>query len=154
MPPTVVKLVAVLLLVVQGLIASAPGRVLCIPLQDCGTHQSGASTSCDHCDSAGCDNQQADQGGSSHQHGPFHAALHPEDECGCHVHVPVPGDQQVASNQKTGSPEFRALFVPLVVAVVLTWDVDPPAAVKVLFPPPDFSASDQVRALKATRLLI
>jgi hypothetical protein len=42
----------------------------------------------------------------------------------------------------------------MVVAIVLAWDFDPPLSVAPHFQPPDFSASDQVLALKTTRLRI
>lgn len=157
MPHALVKLVAMLLLTVQGAIGMAGGQVLCIPIRNCDTHHQADSRPCGHCEPAAvCADVAADDGCSSHdhEHGPFNAALHPNDDCGCHVHVPVPEEEQVPSGPRSESAEFRTLFVPLVIAVVLNWDCEPPCAVAARFHPPDFSASDQVRALKSTRLLI
>lgn len=154
MPPAIIKLVAMLLLVVQGLIALAPGRVLCIPVRDCGTHQSEVGAACDHCashtrlDASSC----SDDPGTDH--GSFPAAFHPEDECGCHLHVPVPGSEQVPNNAKNDGPDLRTLIVPLVVAIIWVHDANPPLAASPHFRPPDFSVSDQVLSLKSTRLLI
>lgn len=151
MPPAIVKLVAVLLLVVQGVMASGPGRVLCIPLGDCGSHDTAVADSCRHCDvhmgrDSGCLES------SGHERGPYSVAFHPPDECGCHLHVPLPDNKQVPS--KGDSPDLRAFVVPLLVAVVMAWDFEPPLAAPARVPPPDFSVSDQVLGLKTTRLLI
>ncbi|MBX3384622.1 MAG: hypothetical protein KF864_14050 [Phycisphaeraceae bacterium] len=155
MPAAAIKLVAMLLLVVQGAIALAPGRVLCIPVRDCGTHEPEVLAACNHCDSHGSSNVVDGSGGPGQQHGPFITAFHPVDECGCHLHVPVPSDQQVPNNPKGDNPDLRTFFVPMmVVAIVLKWELNPPLAVGAHFHPPNFSASDQVLALKTTRLLI
>lgn len=154
MPPAIVKLVAILLLVVQGVIALAPGRVLCIPIRDCGKHESEVLAACDHCESHGSSAVGGGKGGSGQEHGPFSTVFHPQDECGCHLHVPVPDDEQVPSNPKGDGPDSRTFFIHFVVAVVLAWDFDPPVAVAARVQPPDFSTSDQVLALKTTRLLI
>ncbi|MBX3392764.1 MAG: hypothetical protein KF787_08960 [Phycisphaeraceae bacterium] len=154
MPPALFKLVAMLLLVMQGAIAVAPGRVLCIPVKDCGTYEQDAVATCSHRDREVCPASVG--GGSRHNHErePFNIALHPNDECGCHVHVPVPGNEQVPSNFRSDTHDLRVFFVPLTVALVLNWDCDPPPARVAHSRPPDFSASGQVLALKATRLLI
>jgi len=154
MPPAIVKLVAMLLLVVQGAIALAPGRVLCIPVRDCGTHESAVRTSCDHCDSHGRLDVSGRSGGLAPEQGPFNTVFHPNDECGCHLHVPVPGNEQVPSNPKSGEPDLRTLIVPLFVAIIWVYDWNPPLAAASHFRPPDFSVSDQVLSLKTTRLLI
>lgn len=154
MHPALVKLVTILLLVVQGLVASAPGRVLCIPLEDCESHDQGLTTPCGHCDTAACHTTEFGQDESGYDHGVFLAANHPEDECGCHVHVPVPGDQQVPGPAKPDGSEFKSILVPLVLAIFANWEIEPPVATSVRLHPPDFSVSDQVLALKSTRLLI
>ncbi len=154
MHPVLVRLVAVFLLLMQGLNASAPGQVVCIPIQDCGRHDQGESATCGHCDHAGCDDRRIGREGTSHDHGPFNAAIHSDDECGCHVHVPIPGGQQVPRTPASGGPDIKTILVPQVLAIVHGWGCEPPAAVSVRFQPPDFSASDQVRALRTTRLLI
>ncbi|MFN9132666.1 MAG: hypothetical protein ACK5XO_08290, partial [Phycisphaerales bacterium] len=154
MSPALVKLVAMLLLVVQGAIASAPGRVLCIPVGDCGTHESETAEVCSHCDTQCMAHAGSGVGAPGHDEGPYSTAFHPDDECGCHLHVPVPGDEQVPSNPKGEGPDSRTFLLPLAIAVVMAWDFDPPVAVPPRVQPPDFSASDQVLGLKTTRLLI
>lgn len=153
MHPSLVKLVAMLLLFVQGAITTAPGQVLCIPIRDCDTHEHEAEVACDHCDTTACAQIGEEPGGVDQKQRLFPAAVHPNDDCGCHLHVPVPGDEQVPSSPRGENPDLRMFFVPLVV-LVLNWDCEPPPAVIAHFHPPDFSVSDQVLALKATRLLI
>ncbi|MGQ0629156.1 MAG: hypothetical protein ACT4PL_13785 [Phycisphaerales bacterium] len=46
------------------------------------------------------------------------------------------------------------LVVPLLIAIAVAWDLEPPLAIPALVQPPDFSVSDQVLGLKTTRLLI
>lgn len=154
MSPALVKLVAILLLLVQGAIASAPGRVLCIPIQDCGTHESKLAEACSRCDMHGIVDAGSGVGTSGHDDGPLSTAFQPDDECGCYLHVPVPDDEQVRSNPKGDGQDLRTFIVPLVIAVVMGWDFDPPIAVPPRVQPPDFSDSDQVLGLKTTRLLI
>ncbi len=154
MHPAVIKLVSILLLVVQGLGASAPGRVLCIPLKDCPTHDQRLATGCGHCDTPACHPAELDQDEPQRGHGPFPAAIHSEDECDCHVHVPIPGDQQIAGSAKSDGTEFKSNLVPLVLAIVSQWEIESPVATVVRLHPPDFSVSDQFLALKSTRLLL
>lgn len=154
MHPALVKLVAMLLLVVQGAVALAPGRVLCVQIRDCGTHEVVDSNPCNHCDLSTSWDSGDPEARTGHEQGPISTAVHPADDCGCHVHVPVPGEQQVPSTSKSDGSEFKSVLLPLVLAVVACWEFFPPQAVNARFQPPDFSASDQVRALKTTRLLI
>jgi hypothetical protein len=154
MPAAVVKLVAMLLLFVQGLVAFAPGQVLCIPVQDCGTHEQGGPASCGHCDTDWLDGASGEDDCKDHDHGPFTPVTHPDEECGCHLHLPVPDNEQPPSSSRGDTFELRSVLVPLWVAFVLTWDLEPVLVVVERFKPPDFSVSDQVLALKSTRLLI
>jgi hypothetical protein len=154
MPPALVKLVAVFLLFVQGWLAIAPGQVLCIPLQDCGTHEHGSPAACGHCDSDGRDVKVGADQCNDHECGLFIAAMHPDDECGCHLHVPLPKTEQMPSNPRGDNSDLRHAVVPLLVAFVLTRNCEPAPVVVERFKPPDFDVSDQVLALKATRLLI
>jgi len=151
MPLSLVKLVAVLLLVVQGVMASGPGRVMCIPLGDCGSHDTAVADSCRHCDA----HESRDSGcleSSRHEDGPHSPLFHPPDECGCHLHVPVPDGQQVPS--KGDSQDLRLPVVPLLISIEAAWDLVPPLAIPALVQPPDFSVAAQVLGLKTTRLLI
>lgn len=154
MPAAVVKLVAMLLLFVQGLVAFAPGQVLCIPVQDCGTHEQGGSASCGHCDTDWLDGVGGEDDCKDHDHGPFAPVTHPDEECGCHLHLPVPDNEQPPSNSRGDNFELRSVSVPLVIAFILTWELEPVLVVVERFKTPDFSVSDQVLALKSTRLLI
>lgn len=154
MSPALAKLVSLLLLIVQGVIASSPGRVLCIPLGDCGQHHESASSGCGHCGPIERCSDVGQGGRQDHEHGPFDATLHSDDECGCHIHFPVPAKEQLPSNPKDDTRDLRSVFMPLVVAITLVWDFKPPLFAEVCIRPPDFNVSDQVRGLKATRLLI
>lgn len=157
MPTPLVKLVALILLMTQGLVAFAPGKVLCIPLFDCDTHEARAlSVVCDHGEIASCHAVAVARAScQDHEPGPFTLARHHHDECGCHVHLPVPGGSGALPTLKRGdSPDLQLIAIPLLMAVVLDWDLVPPPAPCVALWPPDFSVSDQVLSLKATRLLI
>lgn len=158
MTSPVINLVAAFLLVAQGLVGMAPGRVLCLPIADCGAHDSSESAGCGHdhddCGSDhGCGSNSDDRAG--HGHGPMEIAFHPHEECGCHVHVPVPGDDRTPTNpQPRGDyKELRALSGASHV-LTIAWDFTPAARPSWRFCPPDLTATDQVRALKSTRLLI
>jgi hypothetical protein len=153
MPPALVKLVALLLLVVQGAIASASGRVVCIPLLDCGQHHE-STHECHHGGSDECAAEIKPVGCHDHEHGPFDRASPPGDGCSCHVHVPVPDQKQLPGNSRGDSQDPRSFIVPLVAAIIAARDFEPRRTVGVCLRPPDFSTSDQVRGLKATRLLI
>lgn len=154
MSHALVKLVAMLLLFAQGLVAIAPGRVVCIPVQDCGTHEQDGHALCGHCDPLQCNDGIVADACDEHSHGPFSSVAHPDDECGCHVHVLVPDAEQLPGNPRGDNSDLRHAIVPLLFAVVLAWDSEPAFEVVERFKPPDVSVSDQVLALKATRLLI
>lgn len=152
MSTAIVKLVAVLMLVVQGAVALVPGRVLCIPIQHCGTHEHGGS------DCGGgwhaCVDSHASRHCHGHQHGPLTPVAHPAEDCGCHVHLPAPGEQQMPASPRGDAQDARVAVLPPIIAFALSSDSDALGAVAARLHPPDFSASSQVRALKATRLLI
>jgi len=80
--------------------------------------------------------------------------MHSEDECACHLHIQVPQNERVPSQPRGDNAEFRLAMVPLFVSVVLALDFEFPLMPVARLKPPDFSVSDQVLALKATRLLI
>jgi hypothetical protein len=154
---------AFILLVVQAAVALVPGRVLCIPLRDCGVHMSQETEACKRNDAHSCgdgsqshhvDLHHADTHHAHHDHESLDAALHREDDCGCHVHVPTPDDQHLPGKTKPDSGVWRSVMVwpPLVTDVTLGFVLSTPS---VLRPSPtEHVASDRVRALKATRLLI
>jgi len=148
------KLVAILLLFVQSLVVFAPGQVLCIPLRDCGTHEQPSHTACGHFVPDGFNVDQIDDSCLDHEHGPCDWAIHPDDKCGCHLHVALPDSEQLPSNSRGDNAELRSLLVPVLVAIVLTRDLEPEVVVVERFSPPDFSVADQVLGLRATRLLI
>lgn len=154
MPPALIKLVAMLLLIAQGVIALASGRVLCIPVQYCDTRETDVPLVCGSCCSDGCFVAGDSHGGLEPERGLFVTTLHPDDECGCHLHVPVPSDDRAPSNPKSDNSDLRALFFPLTFALVMAWVTEPPLQSAPHFEPPDFSTSDQVLALKSTHILI
>jgi len=154
MSPAVVKLVAMLLLVVQGVIASASGRVLCIPLPHCDAHEQDHTGSGGHCEGAACHDEPSTDCDEQTGHVPCTILTPMSDECDCHVHVQVPGDESVPSKSKADSGEVRVLLVPVIVAIVMTVELAPPASSVFRPPPRDIVAIDQTIALKTTRLLI
>lgn len=154
MSPVVVKLVSVLMLVVQGLVASAAGRVVCIPLQDCGKHGEMAVGLCDRVAAEGCGGHggECDEralGSGSHDDGMQRA-----EECDCHVHVPVPADERLPGKPAVDMGEARADLIPAAVVAVLTWDLESACEAGEGFLPPGFERCDQWVGLKCTRLLL
>ncbi|MGD9688409.1 MAG: hypothetical protein AB7K52_04425 [Phycisphaerales bacterium] len=154
MPTALVKLVAVLLMCVQGLVAAAPGQVLCIPVQSCGMHEHDGHAVCGRCHSGGSDDEGVVDQRREHELDHMSAAVHLFDECGCYLHVPVPDREQVPVCPRGDNTDLRQSVLPLLVASVLVWDIEPAPVVVARFKPPDLSVSDQVLGLKATRLLI
>lgn len=149
--------VAALLLMVQGLVAFAPGRVLCIPIADCGTHESIVESACDHCEPDDCTSSETEEtdGSSSDpmSSGPMNAALCLMPECGCHVHLPVPRGEQTSPTLRDDSQQ-RALFVPVLVAMIPSEDWSDRCGVSASAHSPGVRGSAQLRALKTTRLRI
>jgi hypothetical protein len=154
MPPVLLKVVAVFLLVVQAGLSLASGRVLCVGAHDCGSHV--------HLSDVGVGHSHDEHGGHHEDHdcgdpaeGGYAivgAAMH--DGWGCHVHVPVPDNEQGPRSPRGDAQALRAIFVPRVAALVIAWDVGAVREVPTCSRPPDLSGSDQVCGLKATRLII
>jgi hypothetical protein len=140
---TFVKAVAMILLLVQAVVGVAPGQVVCMPLGGC-AHESVVSAGCGHC--------------GEHRHvavaqdQPERLAAAHNDDCGCHLHVAIPADERVPGNPRGEGVEARVVFMAGA-TMVPGWGVAPPASTPA-FHPPDFRATDQVRSLKATRLII
>lgn len=154
MPLPLVKLVAVLLLVLQGVVSVAPGQILCIPVLDCAGYEHGLPLHGEHCGSHGCDHADGHTSCHGHDHGPFIDESHNDEDCGCHVHLPVPDSEQLPCSTRGDGPEFRVVVIPEVSGFELPRARQPLIVVARSFKPPDLCASDQVRALKTTRLLI
>lgn len=154
MRPTLVKLVALLMVVLQGAITSGPARVLCIPLQDCGHHHESAALGGHENGPNTCGPVIERVGCHIHEHGPFDTPSLADDPCACHVHVPVPDQKQLPSNAKGDSQDPRSFLVPMAVAILIAWEFEPPRTPRLCLRPPDFSTSDQVCGLKVTRLRI
>ena len=154
MGPSFRKVVALVLLLIQGMIGATSGQFLCIPIRDCGTHERSGHAASGHCVSDGCNVEQVEESCKDHEHDAFSSAIHRDDECGCHLHVPLPDSEQLPSNPRGDNAELRSVLVPVLIALVVTWDFDPAVVIVERFKPPDFSVSDQVLGLRATRLLI
>lgn len=159
MPTSLVQIVSMLLLIVQGVVALAPGRMLCIPVWDCGTHEQAPEAACAHsdpgsCPPSACSSFDEERGRFADGRGQSAPLLAPIDECGCHLHVQVPGHQPVPFTPRDDDHSPKACVVPVVATAVMDWRCDPPSALVACLRPPDFSVSGQVLALKSTRLLI
>lgn len=156
MSPTLVKLVAALLLIVQGVVGLAPGRVLCIGLQDCGGHVHAHS----HGQELGHGHAMGMGQGHCHEDEdqPRGVVIHEHGECGCHVHVAVPDEDVLPGKSWNERAEVQAVCVP-VLHEVTVWVGDGPSLVSSeRWRPPDrvsvFASCDQVRGMKCTRLLV
>lgn len=162
MPSAIVKLVAMLLLVVQAAIGVAPGRMLCVPVHSHRMHESGAdpgsssdgSEVSDRSGCSGCSELVSVRLGFGVEAGRISRWSHLDEECACHVHVPIPDEEQLPISPRGDGPELRTVGVSATCAVVLIWDCDLPPVPTAILPPHDSSTAAQVLALKSTRLLI
>lgn len=137
------KLVAIVLLLMQGWIGIGRGQVFCVPMHglqgDCGEV---AAAACECC----CDESHG------HEHSaPVAVAGH--EPCGCCLHLPTPDPDQLP--QPRSGVECGAKVVVAVLPLVV---FDLTAAVQLdrswWHPPPDPASLAQVRGLKCTRLNI
>jgi hypothetical protein len=158
MSQPLLKFVSLLLLVVQGVVASSPWRVVCVPVAVCESHEGDESTAgCGHDDHGPC--RSTDSGAGPKQiddHALLGLVLSTHDECGCHVHVPVPRNDQFPSRPgpQGGCPDMRAVLTPRVVVAMLDWGCAPlPSGVPGV-DPPEFDRGDEALSLKSTRLLL
>lgn len=155
MRPAVLKLVALLLLLSQGAVALAPGRMICIPVHECTSHEHGALAACGHRDTADLAVADGSDIAAGHlRHCALVPARCPDGACGCHVHVPVPNNGQATISPRGGKVEPRAWSVPSACAIA-----EPPRRATLRGAaaperPPAVAACDRLRALRATHLLI
>jgi len=155
MPKALAQLVAVLLLITQAVATLNPGRVLCLATGEVGACEIAAEAGCDHCDdhdvrlgsALGGEDDRCDVG-------PHLALLHMDDDCGCHIHVPVKSDDTLPTTPRERNVEAGSIPVPVLVALVLNWNAAAPCAVRPKFEPPDRSRAADAIALKSTRLRV
>lgn len=148
------KAVALTLLVVQVLFASMSGRVWCIGAHDCDSHD-GTAAGCDrgghhHHFGSGREHREV----QCHEHVFFAGAPHEADDCCCHLHMPIAGEALASIDRRAAGFETRTFLVPMSFVVCKAGDSAPRIAVPGRFRPPDFSGSDQMLALKTSRLMI
>lgn len=152
MSPILSRLIALVVLLTQGVVALVPGRVVCIPVRDRAEHQHAAGEVCGHdAWDACCPTEQRDGCGATSDRA---AASGSESDCDCCVDMPAPGDDRVPTRPAGDVPEFRA--APAVVAAVLHLHVAPEREMTCasLVRPPDVFATDRVRGLKSMRLIL
>jgi len=154
MPTALARFAAVLLLVLQVLMALAPGRALRMQLPHDVQHALGTTVACGHGDSAACDAMGGRVGDVDDELCGRSEAQHPETGCRCHVHVPVPGAPHAPNPPRLDQPDHRSPFSPRGIPMVLGWSVHPVQGVWNRGHPPDFTGCDQFLGLRATRLLI
>jgi hypothetical protein len=154
MPRSVVQIVAVVLLVLQSVVALVPGRMFCLPTWACGEREK-VSRVVQHVH--GFEQGPAHVSGYSHGHDEATdvtddgcAAGH--DECGCHVHMPMPDDQQMPKDQRA-QQAMQDVMTPAEVFVG-ELKFEPVEMMKRVPRVLDLSAAVELRALKVTRLLV
>lgn len=146
MASRVIQVILMVLLVVQGALASASGRVLCIPLGGHGEHHlCGADVGHGLSSPGAC---------CDHPESPLDVVLAAHDECGCHVHVPVPGREQSPGNPKQSGGMGRIVSVAPVDSVVMAWGVAPVATLRVRSHWMEYGSPGQGLGLRTTRLII
>lgn len=154
MPTALARFAAVLLLALQGLIALAPGRALCIPRPHDVQHALGATVACGHGDSAACGAMGGRLRDVDDELCGRSEAQKPGTGCRCHVHVPLSGAPYAPNPPRLDQPDHRSPLSPRGIAMVLGWSVHPVPGVRNRGQPPDFTGCDQFLGLRATRLLI
>lgn len=156
MAAPIVHLLAVFLLVAQGLVGIAPGRVLCVAIWP--------HAGCEHSVEVGCGGHghrvhthrhiglspgRSDQSPVSHQ------ILPPHEECSCHVHVPVPGDPQSPRGQgQSGDRLEMRLTAAAALAVAGGWDCVPTTRGMGPERPPGCLGMERAVSIRSTRLRI
>ncbi|QOJ01122.1 MAG: hypothetical protein HRU70_11715 [Phycisphaeraceae bacterium] len=151
MTSNALKLVALMLLIAQAAIFASPGRMICIQTRACETHGHGAKVACEHHAVGQVSGVEGAPVGVWLD--PVSAAFHPASDCGCHAHIPVPGDGQAPINPWGGGPEPRTVGIPPV-PVLVDFGRIPPRVETTRGRPPDHGEPEHLRALKTTRLLI
>jgi hypothetical protein len=158
MSPPLLKFVSLLLLVVQGVVASSPWRGVCVPVAVCDSHKADESISgCGHDEHGPCHSTDSAAGPTQiDDHALLGLVLSPHDECGCHVHVPVQGSDQFPPKPgpQCGCPDMRAVLTPRVVVAMLDWECAPLPSGIASVDPPEFDRGDEALSLKSTRLLL
>lgn len=151
------RIVAVVLLIVQSAIAMAAGPVICIPIKECGKHEPTPERACGGCGhDERADDCEARKQAWHHgdEHCPCSTIVHPHHDCDCHVHVPVRGDERVPTNPRGEVHDIRIFLTSIVAVTLVDWGVEARPVGDSRFEVLDFSSRDQVRALRATKLLI
>jgi hypothetical protein len=153
MPNCLVKLVAITLLLMQSVLAFAPGRVLCLSFGGCTIDADSSEVAAEEARShSGCCHHDA--AAPCKPGDPFQAQSHPDKGCGCHVHVRVPRAEQVSNGGATIDVMSRVLLPAMVVAEMCVWEPPTVAPWTRLHSQPESGLRAQQCALKATRLLI
>ncbi len=152
------QLLAILLVCSQTLFGVAMGRTLCVATGTCEHGEDAEREDRGHCHSHSHHGDEVVRHGEeceSHRHGPIGLLDVPHEECGCHVHVPVPNEPQSPpkSSNQADQLQVRIMHAPVVVTV-LTWDLWANRRIDSRSRPPDPDAAAQVLALQATRLLV
>jgi len=127
MQGSALNLVLVAQILLQALLGVSQGRVLCIPLGDCCSHHEDPATD--------------------------PRVPHLEDDCDCHLHLPLPGDPKVVTRGQNRVDDLDpALTVAPAVGAITACDLDAMPPPHPRERPPDFFTGAQMIALRATHL--
>lgn len=157
--------VVIVQLLMQALIGVAPGRVVCMPLATCTTERCAvrcddraplspkASCCRDHRGTA--DRLDPGAAGPCHEHRPtpLHLSLPDAGRCGCHLHLPIPGDPQIPGPRMARIDPSASL--PAALPALDGNDsrlMRSTAAREPLLDPPDATRRSEARSLRSVRL--
>ncbi len=116
------KLLALLLILIQGGLSMARGQSLCMPMSDCSTHEQARAAPCSHHHEASHDEASHDDASrcahdepptTAHAHGVIDPAQHDHPECACHLHVTLPDHDQRPNGASSHVAIYAACFMSL-----------------------------------------
>lgn len=129
------KLLALLLILIQGGLSMARGQSLCMPMSDCSTHEQArehgheqarattcshhheASHEASHDDASRCANDEPPT--TAHAHGVIDPAQHDHPECACHLHVTLPDHDQ----RPSGASSNVAIYAACLMSLAPYWEL-------------------------------
>ncbi len=152
--------VLVIQILLQALMGAVPGTVLCIPLGECCAHEARDERSSACSSDGGCDAHAVPCGSkapaepSPDDRTPTPFGLAAPAHCGCHFHLPLPGDPKLSAPRVGATRDGGAFDLAPVAPSIAATCVDDGGRAPPWFDaePPDPSRSDRMLGLRSTHL--
>lgn len=154
------QFLVLVVLLSQGVVGTLRGQMLCIHIGPCASHAIEPDGDHEQCTHHGCDHH--DEGSSDPDPaGPRGSAVHSHQDCGCHIHMPVPRNPQSPPSPGSARLLAESGFAKCLWAVLPVTMVDPwaspdrgPCLARSADGSPDSRHAAALRALKTTRLIL